>query len=371
MDFSFGTLFGAGLLTFFTPCVLPMIPVYFAAMTGGSLDNKGKGALLVRSLFFSLGFILVFSLMGAAASSVGTLVRAYQHYIMLVGGILILLFGLKFVHFIHIPLFDRIVRVDDTKLSTKFGSFNAFLFGIIFAAGWSPCIGPILGSVLTWTASSATNATTGMLYLAVYGAGFATPFLLTAAFAEKGIAFIRKTGSKLLLFEKITGIMLLAAAIYMIALSQTMQQPIPGSISKVSDILFVDHDHPVLVEFYRDDCPICEGMEPAVNTIFQRCDGKNIALRKINISKPENRGFINEYNVLGVPTFILFDRDGNEQSRLIGHQEADNLYRAIALLRGKQCEGVGALPGELNFEKGTACGSTSTPNPEETSPSCE
>ncbi|MCK5807607.1 sulfite exporter TauE/SafE family protein [bacterium] len=369
MDFSFGTLFGAGLLTFFTPCVLPMIPVYFAAMTGGSLSQNKKGTLFVRSIFFSLGFILVFTLMGAAASSIGSLVRVYQHYIMLGGGILILLFGLKFVHFIHIPLFDRIARVDDSKLSVKFGPLNAFIFGVVFAAGWSPCIGPILGSVLTWTASSAENATEGMLYLALYGAGFATPFLLTAAFAEKGIAFIRKSGSKLLLFEKITGILLIAASLYMIALSQTMQQPIPGSITKPSDILFVNHDHPVLVEFYRDNCPVCKGMEPVVNEIFQKCDGKNVALRKINLSKPENKGFVSEYRILGVPTFVLFDKSGNEQSRLIGHQETDNIYRAIALLRGEQCEGVGALPEGLNLSEGASCGSKDSEN--ETTPSCE
>ena len=164
------SVFGAGLLTFVTPCVLPLIPIYLSALIGGNiydLGSQSRGQLIIRSLLFSAGFILVFTVMGLTASSIGSLLSEHKEIMQIAGALLILAFGLKFLGFINIPFMDRIVRADDRKMQTRFGGINALVMGVVFAAGWSPCVGPVLGTVLTYTASTTSSPATGALYLKI------------------------------------------------------------------------------------------------------------------------------------------------------------------------------------------------------------
>ncbi len=369
MDFSAATLFAAGLATFFTPCVLPLIPVYLAAVAGmESPGDRPSGAkMFLRAAAFSLGIVIVFSLMGAAAAALGGLVKTYSNYLSLFGGVLVLLFGLKFLGFIQIPLFDRIVRIDESRFSSRIGILNAFAMGLVFGAGWSPCVGPLLGSALTFAAASGSSAAAGMFYLALYGSGFVAPFLLTALFADKLLPLLRRANRGLPLFEKLVGLALIAGSIYLLV-EAVAPAPVPPAAAtgpapqaKLERFPLPD-GLPALVEFYSEGCPVCKKMEPIVRRIFERCDGNKVTLRTVDISKPENRRYVAAHRIIGVPTFILFDVERNEVARLIGAQTEEALYQAIATLRGEQCDGVGllpvtpALPTTNAVPEGAACG---------------
>lgn len=189
--------FSAGLLSFVSPCVLPLVPSYLTYITGVSFKElselKGKGKLrwstTVHSLLFILGFSSVFILMGASASYLGQLLARYQDWIMKGGGILIILLGIHFTGIINLPFLQMEKRIELRK--KPLGYLGSFLVGIIFAAGWTPCIGPILSTILIY-ASTSKNFTTGIFLLAVYSMGLGIPFFLSS------LAF----NSFLLTFEK-------------------------------------------------------------------------------------------------------------------------------------------------------------------------
>ncbi len=354
MDFSWAGLFGAGLVTFVTPCVLPLIPIYLSALIGGDIRElgrgvAGRGALMTRAFAFSGGFLLVFIVLGMTASALGGFLSSNQGALRLLGGILILLFGLKFLGLIHIPLFDRIVRGDDRKLQTRYGLFNAFVMGVVFAAGWSPCVGPVLGSVLTYTASTTSSPLTGAAYLGVYGLGFAVPLLLTALFAEAGVRLLKRINPYLPRIEKAVGaLMLIIAASFIFGTGQPAASPgVAGESVAVADTLNCQPEDrlPVMVEFYSADCSICKRMAPLVDGIAGQCHGNKVLVRQIDVSQPENRHYLEAHRLVGVPTFVFFDAEEQEVARLVGEQSESSLRQALSVLRGEPCPGLGALPG--------------------------
>jgi len=361
MTFSILTIFGAGILTFFTPCVLPLIPVYLAALTGGNITEMGdrsRGALLLRAAVFSIGFILVFTAMGFGASSIGAFLSDHKTAMQGVGALLILVFALKFLGVLNIPFMDRIVKADDRKVKTRFSIVNAFVMGIVFAAGWSPCVGPVLGSVLTYTASTATSPVTGAIYLSLYGLGFAIPLLVTAAFAEVGIRLIRKISVYLPRIEKGIGVVLIFIAGMLVVDIAEALRAAPADTEALDTPeagLSVQGDNlPVMVELDKEDCPICQKMKPVLENIKSQCDQKGVHIRTIDISKPENRHLVSRYRLVGVPTFVFLDEFEMETARLIGEQTEASLKQTISALRGEPCPGVAMITDDLlNDNDGT------------------
>ncbi|MFZ7089722.1 cytochrome c biogenesis CcdA family protein [Primorskyibacter sp. 2E233] len=176
----------AGLVSFLSPCVLPVVPPYLAYMSGVSLGdmNKdtGRGKVLMAALFFVLGLSTVFLLLGFAASAVGSVFLQYQDKFNTLAGIIVMIFGAHFVGVYRIGFLDREARLD---AGDRGGSaFGAYVLGLAFAFGWTPCIGPQLGAILSLAASEA-SVTRGTLLLGVYAAGLGIPFLMVAAFLPK------------------------------------------------------------------------------------------------------------------------------------------------------------------------------------------
>lgn len=174
--------FLGGLVSFISPCVIPLLPAYLSFLTGLTPEELKKrrsmGKILVPSLLFVLGFTVIFVALGATASVLGTFMRSYQRIFMLIGGILVVVFGLFMTGLIKVPWMYGEHRMDLSK-TKSFGRFSGFFMGMAFAAGWTPCIGPILGSILT-LASTTSSANQGIVLLLVYSAGLAVPFLLVA-----------------------------------------------------------------------------------------------------------------------------------------------------------------------------------------------
>ncbi len=182
---SFSIALGAGILSFLSPCVLPLLPSYLSFITGMSVDELmgGKGnsrtkrITMIHSLMFILGFSLVFILLGASASLMGEALIKYQVWIARIGGAFIVLLGIQFTGLINLNFFQK-----ERKLHLKekpMGYLGSSLVGITFAAGWTPCIGPILASILFY-ASTTSSISSGIALLAVYSAGFALPFFFAS-----------------------------------------------------------------------------------------------------------------------------------------------------------------------------------------------
>jgi cytochrome c-type biogenesis protein len=177
----------AGLISFLSPCVLPIVPPYLAYMSGVSLADLnsgrvGRGRAILPALFFVLGLSTVFLFLGFAASAAGTLLLQYQGWFNTIAGIVVMGFGAHFIGVYRIGFLDREARMD---AGDRGGSaFGAYVLGLAFAFGWTPCIGPQLGAILSLAAGEASVAR-GTLLLAVYAAGLGIPFLLVAAFLPR------------------------------------------------------------------------------------------------------------------------------------------------------------------------------------------
>lgn len=175
--------FAAGLLSFLSPCVLPLVPSYVSFVTGLGLEELETGGgdvkrvTLIHSLLFVAGFSIIFMLMGASATYVGHLLRSYQDIIARVGGILIILFGIYLLGIVPIPALSRERRYQFQRKPV--GYTGTVVVGVAFGAGWVPCIGPILGAILTLAATRASVAE-GIGLLGVYSTGLAIPFVLSA-----------------------------------------------------------------------------------------------------------------------------------------------------------------------------------------------
>lgn len=211
MTVSWSAAFVAGLLSFLSPCVLPLVPAYFTFITGLSIEELDAGGAAVRrrvilsTLAYVLGFSVVFVLLGAAASSLGGLLNSAKDWLRIGGGILVILFGLHFLGLLKIPglEFEKRVEVREKPLHLA----GVFVVGMAFGAGWSPCIGPMLGSILVLAGNQET-ITRGMGLLAVYSFGLALPFLVISVFIHTMLTFLKRAKRVLPYINKAAGALL-------------------------------------------------------------------------------------------------------------------------------------------------------------------
>ena len=207
--------FTAGLLSFLSPCVLPLVPSYITFITGMSLEDvqHARRSALLHALLFVIGFSTIFILLGAGATAMGQVLRAYEAWITRIGGVLVIIFGFYLLGIFNITAFSTERRLHLSDKPT--GYLGTVLVGIAFGAGWTPCIGPILGSILTVTASTADFAS-GMKHLAMYSLGLAIPFLLAAVALQRFLGFFVKFRSKLIWVQRISGVLMIVIGILLV-----------------------------------------------------------------------------------------------------------------------------------------------------------
>ncbi|MBN1823435.1 MAG: cytochrome c biogenesis protein CcdA [Endomicrobiales bacterium] len=211
--------FVAGILTFVSPCVLPLIPAYLSFITGASLaelEGGRQGAVkrsFISALFFVAGFSAIFILLGASASFLGAAAAGRRDIIRYVGGAVVVIFGLHLAGVFRIKLLYMQARADLKKPS--WGYAGSFLVGVAFAVGWTPCVGPILSSILI-LASSQGTVSHGVLLLIVYSSGLGIPFLLTALFVGKALSLFSKIKKHYRLIEIISGAILVAVGVLLL-----------------------------------------------------------------------------------------------------------------------------------------------------------
>jgi cytochrome c-type biogenesis protein len=216
MEISILAALAGGLISFLSPCVLPLVPPYMTYLAGASLDQmQDSGARDVRrravltAIFFVLGFTTVFTLLGATASALGQMVRQYMDVFGIVAGVVIIVMGLHFLGLFRLAFIYREARFQAGSNANLGG---AYVMGLAFAFGWTPCIGPILAAILAVAGAEASVAR-GAFLLAVYSAGLGIPFILAAFAMRPFIAFLKRMKTRFRLIEKAMGALLVLTGI--------------------------------------------------------------------------------------------------------------------------------------------------------------
>lgn len=382
MNFSLTVIFTTGILTFFTPCIFPLIPVYISLLVGEGMEEIASSRskrffLLLNGIAFNLGLMLVFVIMGISATALGAFFIKNREILRQMGGLLIFLFGLKFLGYLNVNFLDYEKRLGPNKVKSDIRILNSFLIGFFFGFGWSPCLGPVLGSILTYTAISTTKLVEGGFYLLIYSIGFAIPMLLLALFFQPFMNLFKKARKAIPVVEKIMGGILAIMGVLLIINKMSLFEPTlfpekkitkiqvsretagkEGALCGVNELCatgegkeksdlatpyslsegtVIPKNKPVLIEFYSDTCPVCRSMIPIINAIERDCSGRNLALVKININSPGAAPLIKKYRIFGVPTFVFLDSSGKEVARLLGYQEPQNFSRVLKIITSHQC----------------------------------
>ena len=207
--------FGAGFISFLTPCVLPIIPGYISYITGKNLSeiDQDKKVVLIKTILFSLGFSLVFIALGVTASAVGNILLFLSNELRIVAGIIIILFSLQMLGLLNFQFLNYEKRIETKGYQDNY--IFPFVVGSAFAFGWTPCIGPVLGSILALSATEA-SISKGILLLSFYSLGLAIPFILSGYFMNKFLISKKGFGKYYNRVTKIGGLILLITGILIV-----------------------------------------------------------------------------------------------------------------------------------------------------------
>ncbi|MCT7375461.1 cytochrome c biogenesis CcdA family protein [Chelativorans salis] len=228
IDIGYASALLAGAISFLSPCVLPLVPPYLCYMAGVSVEDfrrpegspSARLSLMTAALAFVLGFSTVFVALGAGASTIGAVLRAWQQELAMAAGLVIILMGLNFLGIVRIPFLSREARFHAGGKPASLGA--AYVMGLAFGFGWTPCIGPVLGPILTLAGGRETVGE-GALMLGVYSAGLGIPFLIAALFSEAFMRFLQRFRMHLGRVEKaIGGLLVVAGVLFLTGGMQTM-----------------------------------------------------------------------------------------------------------------------------------------------------
>lgn len=222
-DVGFVAAFFAGVVSFFAPCVVPLLPAYVGYVTGVSLKDleehgysQYRKQMILSSIFYILGFALIFTILGTAAAGLGGIVRGNGRQIQIVGGIAMIIFGLEFAGVIHINLLGKERRFRIPSWAENLGYFRAFFIGVVFAVAWAPCVGAVLGSILALAAVSGT-ASTGALLLFTYSLGISIPFLIVSLTLASAPKYLHSMNKYVGILSKIAGFVLALLGVLLVS----------------------------------------------------------------------------------------------------------------------------------------------------------
>lgn len=228
---------GAGILSFFSPCVLPLVPSYLIFISGITFDSytepafkKYRKTVLVHSISFILGFSFIFVALGFSSSLLGNFFSRYQDYITRFGGLLLIVMGLYYLNIIKLSILNqyRVIHIKERPL----GLFGSFVVGITFSLGWTPCVGPALSSILI-LASTSDNVLSGIYLLSLYSLGMAIPFIVSSLLFDRIMGLIRRYGFVMKYTQKILGVLLVCVGILLVSSIFTRLSFYLGNLIKI------------------------------------------------------------------------------------------------------------------------------------------
>lgn len=380
MSLDLAGIFVAGLLTFASPCILPLVPLYLGLLGGASAHELRHGVrprVVSRAAAFALGLATVFVALGLVASAAGRLLAAHRQGLLAVSGVAIVALGLRSLGVLRLPLLDRERRPWLHRLAPGGSLLAAYAFGAAFALGWTPCIGPVLGAVLTYTASAGADPARGALDLAVYASGLALPMVGAAAFAPWALRLLERARPHLRKLELATGALLVvvgallatdrlmvlmpdggargapeptAAAAAPALPAAAPAAPCPSAASAAAACAMPPAawsapppgalpasavPGPAVVELMSHSCPVCRLMAPVVVDAERGCPSKVV---RAFVEEPRGADLARRHAVRGVPTFLVLDASGAEVERLVGQQPAAAVRRALELVSPGACD---------------------------------
>ena len=377
-----GALFLEGLLSFFSPCVLPLVPLYIGYLTSGIDTNLSKAKAriqtTVRTLFFVLGISTVFFLAGLGSSALRYFFQKNTIFFSIIGGFLLILFGLFSLGIIDIPFLQREHRIVSFK-QNKNGIIRSYLLGFFFSFAWSPCVGPLLASAILKSAS-AESALIGWIYIGCYTLGFIIIFILLGLFTEEVLMLLKKNTNIVRYTKIIGGIVVLYMGIYMLNTGFTSIKALENrtsdnttvventndenltDIEKYSFTLKDSHGNDVtlsdykgktvVLNFFATWCTYCKMELPSLEEINNTRDDIVIFLvatpdignegsKEYIESFMEENGYsmtvlydetgevVSKYNVSGLPTSFFFKPDGSVLGYVPGYVEESSLISIL------------------------------------------
>lgn len=343
-----------GLLSFLSPCILPILPIYLSMLSNSSVENLNKGsfaksALFKNTIFFTLGISITFFILGSSLNALGIFFNANKDIIMILGGIIIIFMGLFYLDIIKSNLLNTEKRLQ--LKSKEMNPITAFLLGFTFSFGWTPCIGPMLASVLIMS-STADNSYTAYLLIGIYTIGFILPFILVALFYNKLIDRIQKIKSYMTEIKKISGIILVISGIIMlinginnkvdfskiqnenkIENSQSISDSEEKEEAKEEKIKALDFNlydqygkehrlsdykgKTIFLNFWATWCPPCREEMPYIEDLYKEYNKNNdevviLGVASPNLGREGNQEHIKKFLEKENHTFpILFDEGGS------------------------------------------------------------
>jgi cytochrome c-type biogenesis protein len=212
------TALAAGMVSFASPCVLPLVPAYLGFITGRSAEElqqaqgKARAKIVTLGLAFVFGLAVIFALLGASASLLGQTLLQNLPILWKVGGVVVVIFGLQMLGVLRIPFLYRTARVAEIKPNASGNHAGAFVMGLAFGAGWTPCVGPFLASLLA-LASSQETVSAGVILLLVYALGLGVPFLLAGLAVDRSLSVMRSVRPHMLAIERLSGGLLIGMGV--------------------------------------------------------------------------------------------------------------------------------------------------------------
>ncbi|MCX7958175.1 MAG: thiol:disulfide interchange protein DsbD [Deltaproteobacteria bacterium] len=338
MDYDVLTIFFGGIATVFTPCILPVLPVYLGIFTGSAANSVARRFnVFFQTLYFGAGFTLIFTGMGLSAATLSNIITSNKSFITFAGAIIIIFMGFVFSGTIKINILMREYRLGENIVKGN-GVFASFFSGVVFAAGWSPCAGPVLGSVLTYVALKSTGVIKGGAMMAIYSLGILTPFLILSLLTDKLLPKIRQTYRYLPIIQKTGGVLLIIGGLILISSEFHYIKSVftTKERAELSEKYPVSGSPRMLFVFSRD-CPECKKLHSIMPRIRDDCKGMQIEINEIYVEDEpvvRQKLGINTY-----PTIILFDAKGSEVKRVFGSRNLTDLRVAAASLINQKCAG--------------------------------
>ncbi len=353
---SFGSLialYAAGIATFASPCVLPMLPLYLGVLAGSQAAGPSETShrrLRLAGIGFAVGLGLVFVALGMGAQVITQALNGRGRWFELGAGIAMMLFGLKTLGWIKLPWFDREARPLLQRVPNVGGFFGGLLFGAGFAVGWTPCVGPVLATALTYAASSTASPFAAGGMLAVYSLGLATPLIVASFAASRLLVLTQKLRQYTPVMHRVTGALLVVFGVFfafghssVFATNDTAAANCASATACETKLATGEQgpnvellpQGPALVEFVSGHCSVCKRMHPLISDLEQQC--KSGLIVRVNVDDPTGRQLAAHYGVSMVPTFVSIDHAGGEVERIVGEQSKQRLILALNEVNGRPC----------------------------------
>ncbi|MCG0275138.1 MAG: redoxin domain-containing protein [Thermosediminibacteraceae bacterium] len=357
------TVFLAGILSFFSPCTWPLLPFYLSVLAGGDIHSRNKKNLITNSIGFILGFSLIFTLLGLSATALGQFLLANRIILSKIASFFVIFFGLFLAGGFEIPLLMKEKRLHPRI--RKITPLSAFIMGSSFSLGWTPCLGPVLTSVLLM-AGSTQDFKTGAMLLLVFSAGHALPFFLLALAAEKITGLMPVVRRFLPLFQKAAGVILILMGIMLFFVENTNPKPetkpyegypapdfelkdLSGKRVRLSDF----RGKTVVLNFWSLNCSYCLAEMPDFEE-FYRSKPDSVEVLMVNLDRNavkvetyiKNKGYtfpvlmdessetIRSYLIRGVPITLVVGEDGIIRARVEGQVNKEILDSLV----GSACD---------------------------------